>query len=446
MNIHHLEAISPIDGRYINSTKELSAYFSESALFKFRTLVEIEYLIKLLDTQLFTQEPLNLEQKEKLKEIVNHFSIEDTQQIKSIEKVTNHDVKAVEYFIKEKLEVLGLSPYRELVHFGLTSQDINNTAIPISLKKCWDELFSMHCENLIEQINSLSKNHTELAMLARTHGQPATPTTLGKELEVFVERLQKQLRFINSITLKGKFGGATGSFNAHFAAFPNFDWHSFANQLLSELGLNRNYPTTQIDHYDELSNFLNANKQFCIILIDFCRDIWHYISINYFTQKINPKEVGSSAMPHKVNPIDFENAEGNLGIAIALFDFISNKLPISRLQRDLTDSTVLRNIGVPFAHFLIAIKSIQKGISKLVVNEKALTQDLKDNFSVIAEAIQTILRRENYPNPYEALKDFSRGKGELKEDDFIEFINTLNINKNIKEELLQIKPFNYLGK
>lgn len=446
MNLHPLTAISPIDGRYRAKTETLAPYFSEFGLIRYRVQVEVEYFIALTGLNLNPLQGFPLNKTEDLKDIYRKFTLEDADKIKHIEKTTNHDVKAVEYFLREKWDALGLESYKEFIHFGLTSQDINNTAIPYSLKQAMLEVIQPKLNSILSTIAELAEEWKSIPMLARTHGQAATPTRLGKEMMVFAERLNKQILLLEKTHFHAKFGGATGNFNAHKVAFHNIDWVRFSNDFLkNSLGLHRNQFTTQIDHYDDLAQVFDNMRRINVIMIDFCRDLWTYISMDYFKQKVNPDEVGSSAMPHKVNPIDFENAEGNFGIANALFDHLSNKLPISRLQRDLTDSTVLRNIGIPLAHSLIAYHSMMKGISKLIVNEEKIAIDLENNWAVVAEAIQTILRRENYPHPYDKLKHFSRGRGALAKEDFDEFIHSLEISDELKTELLHITPFNYTG-
>jgi adenylosuccinate lyase len=437
-----LNSISPIDGRYSTKTKSLSKYFSEYALIKYRVRVECEYLIHLHSelTQLKSVEiNPNL-----IKEIYLNFSIDDANRVKEIESTTNHDVKAVEYFIKEKLDLIGLNEIKEFVHFGLTSQDINNTAIPLLIKEWFLENYLPEIENLKSEIKYLGDTWSKITMLARTHGQSASPTRLGKELFVFVERLENQIESIENCKFYSKFGGATGNFNAHHVSYPSINWVDFSNRFISSLGLKRLQFTTQIEHYDGLAQFFDNLKRINTILIDFSRDIWQYISLDYFKQKVIAGEVGSSAMPHKVNPIDFENAEGNLGMANAILSHLSEKLPISRLQRDLTDSTVLRNVGVPMAHITISLQSIQKGLSKLVLNKTAITNDLEKNWSVVSEAIQTILRRENYETPYEALKKLTRGE-EIKKENIHQFIDELEVTDEIKSELKEITPHNYSG-
>ena len=446
MELNALTAISPVDGRYRKTTEELSAYFSEYGLIKYRVLIEVEYFIALCDFNLPQLKPLDAKQKDSLRKMVADFTVNDAQKIKETEKTTNHDVKAVEYFVKEKLQALGLEKQLEFVHFGLTSQDINNTAIPLSLKDATNNSIIKQTESVIEKLRLQSHAWENVSMLARTHGQPATPTRLGKEIYVFVERLEKQLKQLKTIEYSAKFGGATGNFNAHCVAYPKFDWIKFGNDFVNKtLGLSRSQFTTQIEHYDNLAAYCDCCKRINTILIDLCRDIWSYISAEYFKQKLKSGEIGSSAMPHKVNPIDFENAEGNLGMANALFEHLSAKLPVSRLQRDLTDSTVLRNLGVPLAHMLISFKSILKGLDKLILNETAINADLEHNWAVVAEAIQTILRREGYPKPYEALKDLTRTNNHITKTSLHAFIDTLNVGVEIKTELKKITPQNYIG-
>ena len=446
MELIALTAISPIDGRYRKTTESLADYFSEFGLIKYRVLVEIEYFIALSEFGLPQLPNLDLVQKESLRDIYKNFSINDALKIKEIEKTTNHDVKAVEYFIKEKLETLSLSKHAEFVHFGLTSQDINNTSIPLSLKEAsTNQLFPAIFE-IIKKITDLSTEWKNISLLARTHGQPASPTKLGKEFYVFVERLQKQFDILKNVPFSAKFGGASGNFNAHHLAYPEKNWIDFGNSFVNKtLGLDRSQFTTQIEHYDNLGAYCDALKRINTILIDFNRDVWSYVSMNYFKQKLKDGEIGSSAMPHKVNPIDFENAEGNLGIANALFEHLSAKLPISRLQRDLTDSTVLRNLGTPLAHSILSYNSIIKGLNKLILNETALKQDLENNWAVVAEAIQTILRREGYPKPYESLKELTRTNSQITQNTITEFIKGLKISDSIKKELLNITPHNYTG-
>ncbi len=442
MNTTSLTNISPIDGRYANATKELTEYYSEYALIKYRLKVEIEYFIFLAEKKFFK---LDIKQKILLRDVVIHFSIEDAQIIKETEKTTNHDVKAVEYFLKSTLDTIGLSALKEWVHFGLTSQDINNTAVPMLWKDSMELEYLPAILNVQQHIYKLAQTWKDIPMLARTHGQSASPTKLGKELMVFVERLENQVQLFSYIPFSGKFGGATGNFNAHHVAFPKYNWKKFADELLEDkLGLQRQQYTTQIEHYDLLATHFDAIKRINTILIDLSRDIWSYVSMDYFKQKTKKGEIGSSAMPHKVNPIDFENAEGNLGMANAILEHLSAKLPISRLQRDLTDSTVLRNIGVPIAHTIIAIKSIEKGLEKLILNEPKLKSDLEANWAVVAEAIQTVLRRENYPAPYEALKELTRGTV-IDKKAIHQFISKLKISAAIKAELKLITPHSYTG-
>lgn len=445
LSSHFLLNLSPVDGRYGHQTRDVASFFSEYSLFYYRLKVEIEYLIALNSNQFFATPLLNDEQIVALRKIYNAYSIEDAQRIKEIEKTTNHDVKAVEYFIKEKLVDLGLEEYAEQVHFGLTSQDINNTAIPISLKEANSFIILKTLRLLFDKLDEMAKQNATIAMLARTHGQPATPTTLGKELYVFIERLSIQIFEITDFAFPAKFGGATGNFNAHAVAFPNVNWNEFANNFVGELGLRRSRTTTQIEHYDGLAKYFQTLSRINTILIDLCRDVWMYISMDYFKQTIKPGEVGSSAMPHKVNPIDFENAEGNLGMANALFHHFAEKLPISRLQRDLSDSTVLRNIGVPIGHSYLAYQSIIRGLNKLTVNQSKIYAELDEHWEVLAEAIQTVLRRESYPNPYEKLKELTRKGASIKENDIKEFIQTLDVNDKVKQELLQLTPHNYIG-
>lgn len=443
--MNNLKCISPIDGRYRIRTESLSEYFSEYGLMRYRVMVEVEYFIALSEMEGFFV--LTEENKIQLRDLYRYFSIEAAERIKEIESETNHDVKAVEYYLKEQLYNFGFGEWKEFVHFGLTSQDINNTAIPVSLKDSVHEILLPSLEGLLRHLDGFAASWESIPMLARTHGQPASPTRVGKELRVFVERLNKQIQKLKDYKFYGKFGGATGNFNAHHVAYPNVDWKYFADDFLkNSLGLVRNQNTTQIDHYDDLAELFDIFKRINVILIDFSKDIWQYISLEYFTQKTtSSSEVGSSAMPHKVNPIDFENAEGNLGMANALLDFFSNKLPVSRLQRDLTDSTVLRNIGVPLGHSIVAYKSLVKGLGKLELNTVALDKDLNKNWAVVSEAIQTVLRREKYPNPYEKLKEFSRGRTQLTQSDFLEFINNLDVVESVKQELREITPFNYTG-
>ena len=445
MKSNSLNAISPIDGRYYEKTKKFIDFFSEQALIKYRVLVEIEYFIALTKTEIPSLKKFPKDSVKKIKNIYLNFSQNDAILIKKIEEETNHDVKAVEYFLKNKFKELDLDKFQEFIHFGLTSQDINNTAIPLSIKYALNDIYIPELNELLELINKKSEEYSKISMLARTHGQPASPTRLGKEFMVFYKRIEEQLRFLNTIPIAAKFGGATGNFNAHHVAFPLIDWKSFGTKLVNDLGLKHSFPTTQIEHYDHLASLCDCLSRINTIIIDFNRDIWTYISMDYFKQKIRKNEVGSSAMPHKVNPIDFENSEGNLGIANAIFKHLASKLPVSRLQRDLTDSTVLRNIGVPFSHTSIAIKSTIKGLNKLIVNKAKIESDLNNNWAVIAEAIQTILRREGYPNPYEALKALTRKNSSINQVTIHDFIETLNIDNNIKNELKNITPWNYTG-
>ena len=444
--LNELNAISPIDGRYRNKTLSLAPFFSEEALIKYRVRVEIEYFISLCEVPLPQIKDIDPSLFESLRAIYKNFSTADALWIKETEKVTNHDVKAVEYFIKEAFEKLGLSQYKEFIHFGLTSQDINNTAIPLSTKEAFEGVYMQSLIALISKLKELSIEWRDIPMLARTHGQPASPTRLGKEIGVFVERLEEQMRLLFNIPFAAKFGGATGNYNAHHVAYPQIDWRKFGTQFVEEnLGLHHSFPTTQIEHYDHFAAFFDALKRINTIIIDLDRDIWTYVSMEYFKQKIKAGEIGSSAMPHKVNPIDFENSEGNLGIANAIFEHLSAKLPLSRLQRDLTDSTVLRNIGVPMGHTLIAFEATLKGLNKLLLNEPKFHEDLEKNWAVVAEAIQTILRREGYPNPYEALKGLTRTNEAIDKNAIHGFIATLDVSEAIKTELLQITPSNFLG-
>ncbi|MEO6671568.1 MAG: adenylosuccinate lyase [Ferruginibacter sp.] len=443
MQLSPLTAVSPIDGRYYNSTKQLSDYFSEYALIKYRLHVEVEYFIMLAEKKFFK---LDTKEKKQLRQLISTFSISEAETIKETEKVTNHDVKAVEYYLKNKLESLGAGKIKEWVHFGLTSQDINNTAVPMLWKDAIELEYLPAVLNLQKHIYKLATSWRDVPMLARTHGQPASPTRLGKELMVFVERLENQVQLFSYIPFTAKFGGATGNLNAHHVAYPKFNWLKFADEFVqTKLGLQRQQYTTQIEHYDILAAHFDAIKRINSIFTDLARDIWSYISMDYFKQQTKKGEIGSSAMPHKVNPIDFENGEGNLGIANAIWEHLSAKLPVSRLQRDLTDSTVLRNIGVPMAHSILAMKSIEKGLDKLILNEVKLKADLENNWAVVAEAIQTILRRENYPNPYEALKDLTRGKNAIDKKTIHEFINGLKVSALVKKELKSITPHNYTG-
>ncbi len=446
MNLSPLTAISPIDGRYRGKTESLDAYFSEFALIRYRVKVEVEYFIALCELQLPQLIGVSADVFESLRAIYKDFSLEDAQRIKDIESVTNHDVKAVEYFLKEKFDGLKLDDYKEFIHFGLTSQDINNTSVPMSIKDSMDEVLVPLVQEVIDQLNNFAEEWKELPMLAKTHGQPASPTRLGKEIKVFAYRLEQQLAQLKAVPVSGKFGGATGNFNAHLIAFPEVNWLEFAEKFLSEkLGIERERWTTQISNYDNFGAIFDAMKRINTIIIDLDRDIWQYISMNYFKQKIKAGEVGSSAMPHKVNPIDFENSEGNLGIANAILEHLSAKLPISRLQRDLTDSTVLRNVGVPLGHMVIAMKSTLKGLGKLVLNEEAINADLDNMWNVVAEAIQTILRREGYEKPYETLKALTRTNSVVNEQSISDFIDTLNVSDEVKAELKRITPHSYTG-
>ncbi|AWG25754.1 adenylosuccinate lyase [Flavobacterium kingsejongi] len=446
MLLNELNAISPIDGRYRSKTESLVPYFSEFALIKYRVQVEVEYFIALCEIPLVQLKNVDPSFFGPLRKIYTDFSEADATAIKETEKTTNHDVKAVEYFIKDAFEALGLSAYKEFIHFGLTSQDINNTAIPLSAKEAFENVYLKSLIAVVARLKELSTEWADVPMLARTHGQPASPTRLGKEIGVFVERIEEQMRLLFNVPFAAKFGGATGNFNAHHVAYPQIDWKKFGGDFVEgTLGLKHSYPTTQIEHYDHFAAFFDALKRINTIIIDLDRDIWTYVSMEYFKQKIKAGEIGSSAMPHKVNPIDFENSEGNLGIANAIFEHLSAKLPISRLQRDLTDSTVLRNIGVPFGHTLIAFEATLKGLNKLLLNADKFAEDLEKNWAVVAEAIQTILRREAYPNPYEALKGLTRTNEAIDKKAIHNFINTLDVSDAIKKELLHITPSNYLG-
>jgi len=446
MDLNALTAISPVDGRYRSQCDQLSPYFSEYALIHYRVKVEIEYFIALCKLPLPQLQSVDQEVFPQLRALYTSFSLSDAEKIKEIEKTTNHDVKAVEYFLKEKWEELGLSFYKEFIHFGLTSQDINNTAIPAALKDALQQIVIPHLEQVMLRIRQQAHDWKDIAMLARTHGQPASPTRLGKEWFVFYERLHQQKSLLKKLPHTAKFGGATGNFNAHAVAYPNINWPDFADHFINNhLGLHRSHPTTQIEHYDMLAALFDNLSRINTILLDFSKDVWHYISLNYLQQKVVADEVGSSAMPHKVNPIDFENAEGNLGIANAIFAHLSTKLPISRLQRDLTDSTVLRNLGVPLSHSLIAYQSLLKGLNKIGVNQQALHDDLEEHWAVVAEGLQTILRREGYPQPYEALKALTRGQEKITEARIRQFIQSLQVSENVKNELLAITPFNYTG-
>ena len=443
MELSSLTSISPIDGRYRSKTEALGAFFSEFALIKYRLRIEIEYYLALMHWGIIPSKDVTAAQE--LRNIYEHFSLEDAESIKTLEQTTNHDVKAVEYFIKQRLKDLGHSHSLEFVHFGLTSQDINNTAIPLSIKEALNQVIFPAFEELLQQLKELTSAWENVPMLARTHGQPASPTRLGKEIRVFYERLSLQLIEARRIPHAAKFGGATGNFNAHHIAYPNIDWVKFANEFVSDLGLQRSQTTTQIEHYDFLAALCDALKRLNTVLIDLNRDFWTYISMDYFKQQLKEGEIGSSAMPHKVNPIDFENSEGNLGIANAQLEFFASKLPISRLQRDLTDSTVLRNIGVPMAHTLIALQSTGKGLGKLLLNQEKLHADLEENWMVVAEAIQTVLRREAYPEPYEALKNLTRTHSKINQESIHSFIDGLKVSEALKVELKKITPWNYLG-
>ena len=441
-----LTAISPVDGRYRNKAENLAAYFSEYALIKYRVQVEIEYFITLSEFLPQLRALATGENKEALRQIYREFSVEDATRIKEIESVTNHDVKAVEYFIKEKFDLLSLQEYKEFIHFGLTSQDINNTSVPLSIKDALNEVYFPGLQEVIDMLKKYAEDWADVPMLAKTHGQPASPTRLGKEVMVFVYRLEQQVKLLKATPVSAKFGGATGNFNAHHVAFPEYDWKAFGNKFVNEvLGLSREEWTTQISNYDNMAAIFDGMKRIDTILIDLCRDFWQYVSMEYFKQKIKAGEVGSSAMPHKVNPIDFENAEGNLGMANAILTHLATKLPISRLQRDLTDSTVLRNVGVPMAHVEIAFKSLTKGLGKLLLNEKALFRDLDNCWAVVAEGIQTILRREGYPKPYEALKALTRTNEGITAESISNFIDTLQVSDAVKAELKAITPHNYTG-
>ena len=444
MNKNSTNAISPIDGRYSNQTTHLSEFFSEKALIKYRLKVEIEYFIKLTLTGIDQLKNWNVKNNSSLRDIYKNFDNNDCAQVKTIEKITNHDVKAVEYFLKEKFKSLGYEEYSEFIHFGLTSQDINNTAIPLSFKEYIVNYYKL-LDNFLSKLKNKAQEYKEITMLAKTHGQPASPTRLGKEFEVFIVRIEEQLENLKQIPFSAKFGGATGNFNAHHLAYPETDWKDFAQSFVSDMGLKLSFPTTQIEHYDNLAAIFDNLKRINSILIDFNQDMWLYISMDYFKQKIKKGEIGSSAMPHKVNPIDFENSEGNLGLANSLFNHLSSKLPVSRLQRDLTDSTVLRNIGVPIAHTVIGLNSSIKGLDKIFVNKEKIDEDLENNWIVISEGIQTILRREGYSKPYEALKDLTRNNKKIDKSTFTKFIDSLNVSQEIKNELKDITPYNYTG-
>ena len=444
--VNSLNSISPIDGRYHNNTIKLSGYFSEKAFIRYRIIVEIEYFISLVEIPLPQLKSFPTEKIKDLKNIYEKFTVDDALEVKRIEKKTNHDVKAIEYFLKNKFDLIGISPFKEFIHFGLTSQDINNTSIPLSIKNAINEEYFPNINEVLSNLNKLSNESKNVPMLARTHGQPASPTKMGKEIMVFIERLENQMKVLMSIPNAAKFGGATGNYNAHVVSYPKINWRNFSSNFLeTKFGLKHSFPTTQIEHYDYFSSQCDSLRRINNILIDMCRDIWHYISMDYFKQKILKNEVGSSAMPHKVNPIDFENAEGNLGVANSLFIHLSQKLPISRLQRDLTDSTTLRNIGVPFAHTIIAFKSLNKGLSKLLINKDKISKDLEENWSVVAEGIQTMLRREGYFGAYEKLKELTRINKKINQTIINEFINSLEISSEIKKDLKKITPFNYVG-
>jgi adenylosuccinate lyase len=446
MELTQLTAISPVDGRYRKTTEPLWQYFSEAALIRYRILVEVEYFIALCELPLPQLKDFEKSNYEQLRELYQNFKIEDAQRIKDIEKITNHDVKAVEYLIKEEFDKLGLQQYKELIHFGLTSQDINNTAVPKTIKDAYETEIKPLMAEVIRKLETLAEEWKDIPMLARTHGQPASPTRLGKEIYVFVERLKNQAALLEQIPFSAKFGGATGNFNAHHVAYPEIDWIKFGNDFVNDtLGLHRLQVTTQIEHYDNFAALCDNLKRVNTIIVDLDRDMWTYISMGYFAQRIKKGEVGSSAMPHKVNPIDFENSEGNLGLANAIFEHLSAKLPISRMQRDLTDSTVSRNMGVPFAHMLIGLRSLLRGLEKVIVRPEVFEADLEENWAVVAEAIQTILRRENYPNPYEALKELTRTNDKITADSMARFIEGLDVSDSVKEELKKINPHNYTG-
>ena len=445
MNENNLKSISPIDGRYRKISNKISSYFSEYALIKYRVYVEIEYFKALCDIPLKQLASISSSDKKKISAIASKFSLENANRIKKIEQKINHDVKAVEYFIKEEFDDLGLKNYKEFIHFGLTSQDINNTATPLMLKFCLKNILLPSLDDVLKLLKNKSDDFINISMIARTHGQAASPTTFGKEINVFYERIKNQLNLLYKIPNNGKFGGASGNLNAHYVSYPSIDWNNFSNKFLERLGLERSKPTTQIEHYDNMAAIFHNLSRINTILIDFCKDIWHYISINYLIQKVNKKEIGSSAMPHKINPIDFENAEGNLMLANSLYTFFSEKLPISRLQRDLTDSTISRNIGLPLAYSKIAFDSIIKGINKLDIGKETIEKDLNDNWAVVSEAIQTILRREKISNPYELLKDLTRSNDKITKESISKFINDLPINQKIKDELSKIAPKNYIG-
>lgn len=446
MELTVLNSISPIDGRYRKQVEGLAYYFSEAALINYRVFVEVEYFIALVNLPLPQLQDFEIHKIEELRNLCRDFTFQDAQDVKDIEAVTNHDVKAVEYYLKKKFDKMGIGKYKEFIHFGLTSQDINNTSSPYAIKLALDEIYLPVIEDLLQRLITKSRSWKGVAMLARTHGQPASPTTVGKELYVFVDRLRQQLKLLKAVPFTAKFGGATGNLNAHYAAYPKIDWISFADSFTkNHLGLDRQKFTTQIEHYDNMAAMFDALKRINTIMIDFCRDIWMYIAMDYFKQRIVQGEVGSSAMPHKVNPIDFENAEGNLGIANSIFEHLSSKLPISRLQRDLTDSTVTRNIGVPIAHSIIAMKAIVKGLNKLILNEPKIQSDLESNWVVVSEAIQTVLRREGYNKPYEALKDLTRTNNQVTSESISDFIDGLAVSDEVKDELKSFTPYNYIG-
>ncbi len=445
MSLNPLNAISPVDGRYRSKTASLASFFSEEALIKYRVRIEVEYFIALCEIPLPQLKDFDNSKFETLRDIYKNFDTKDAQEIKEIEKTTNHDVKAVEYFIKSAFDKMGISQFKEFIHFGLTSQDINNTAVPLSIKEAMNEVYVPQYQEVLKKLQALVDEWADIPMLARTHGQPASPTRLGKEVEVFVQRLKEQFNLLNDIPSAAKFGGATGNYNAHQVAYPEVDWKEFGQNFVHDLGLYHSFPTTQIEHYDHMAALFDTLKRINTIILDLDRDFWTYVSMDYFKQRIKEGEVGSSAMPHKVNPIDFENSEGNLGIANALFEHLSAKLPVSRLQRDLTDSTVLRNVGVPFAHTVLAFQSTLKGLNKLLLNKEKFEQDLENNWAVVAEAIQTILRREGYPNPYEALKGLTRTNDKINQQSISHFIDTLEVSDAIKDELKTITPSNYTG-
>ncbi|WP_273567236.1 adenylosuccinate lyase [Maribacter halichondriae] len=445
MSLNPLNAISPVDGRYRSKTASLASFFSEEALIKYRVRIEVEYFIALCQIPLPQLQEFDSSKFETLRDIYKNFDAKDAEEIKEIEKTTNHDVKAVEYFIKSAFDKMGISQFKEFIHFGLTSQDINNTAVPLSIKEAMNEVYVPQYQEVLKKLQTMADEWADIPMLARTHGQPASPTRLGKEVEVFVQRLKEQFNLLNDIPSAAKFGGATGNYNAHQVAYPEIDWKEFGQNFVHDLGLYHSFPTTQIEHYDHMAALFDTLKRINTIILDLDRDFWTYVSMDYFKQRIKEGEVGSSAMPHKVNPIDFENSEGNLGIANALFEHLSAKLPVSRLQRDLTDSTVLRNVGVPFAHTILAFQSTLKGLNKLLLNKEKFEQDLENNWAVVAEAIQTILRREGYPNPYEALKGLTRTNDKINQQSIANFIDTLEVSDAIKNELKAITPSNYTG-